>query len=257
MGRSKKNAAKKVATNAIVTANANDGANSSNSDDGWSKEEEIRSLKDELYALRARVFNLENQVTILKTDQAIASTVNSRLVDQIDKLETYSRRNCVVLNNVPARADESQREIEGKVVQTLRDSGITQDVVRDIDKMHPIGKIHQNKQKIIIRFKSHSKRYSLYRNKKKLPPGIKLSPSLTKRRQQILHEAIEMVSSMHTVNFVFADIHGDLKIRLTEADKDGRFVLGFNSTEDLAQIIRGLDFCNFDVGSESESDSEI
>ena len=200
---------------------------------------------------------MENEITVLKTDLAVSSTVNSRLVDQIDKLETYSRRNCVVLSNVPARAAESQREIEGKVKQTLIDSGISQDIVRDIDKLHPIGKIHEDKRKIIVRFNSHSKRYTLFRNKEKLSPGLKLSPSLTKRRQNILFEAMHMVSSVHTVNFVFVDIHGNLKVRLTEADKDGRFVLNFTSTEDLAQIIGGLDFCKYDVGSESDSDSEI
>ena len=254
MGRGKKNTVKKVTANNVTH---NDGTSSSKSDDGWSKDDEIRFLKDELLSLRARVDMMENEITVLKTDVAISSTVNSRLVDQIDKLETYSRRNCVVLSNVPANANESPREIEGKVKQTLIDSGISKDIVRDIDKLHPIGEIHKNKQKIIIRFNSHSKRYTLYRNKKKLPPGLKLSPSLTKKRQNILSEAMEMVSSVNTVNFVFADIHGDLKVRLTEADKNGRFVLNFTSIDDLAQIIRGLDYCNFDVGSESDSDSEI
>ena len=67
---------------------------------------------------------------------------------------------------------------------------------------------------------------------------------------------------IHCVNFVFADIHGDLKVRLTEADSNGRYVQNFNSIEDLAEIIRGLDFSEFDMGSEGsvserESDSEL
>ena len=68
---------------------------------------------------------------------------------------------------------------------------------------------------------------------------------------------MEMVSPIPTVNFVFADIHGDLKVRLTEADKNGRFVFKFNSTEDLIQIIGGLDYYKYDVGNESDSYREF
>ena len=92
MGRSKKNTAKKVSVNNITQ---NDGSSSSKSDEGLSKNDEIRFLKDELFSLRARVESMENEITVLKTDLAISQTVNSRLVDQIDKLESYSRRNCV------------------------------------------------------------------------------------------------------------------------------------------------------------------
>ena len=100
----------------------------------------------------------------------------------------------------------------------------------------------------------------MYRNKDKLQPGIKISPSLTTRRKKILTEAHDLVSSVSSVHFVYADIHGDLKVRFNEADKDGRYVVKFNTTDDLAEIIRGLDFSEMDVGSvfsDVESDSEI
>ena len=266
MGKGKKNTEKKVNISAVKSNNINCLNDGSVCFDTWSNNEEIPSLKNELSSLRARVESLENQVVVLKSEQAITSTINSRLVDHIDKLDAYSRRSCLVLSNAPAVSNESSSEIERKVRKTLAESGLSHGVVNNIDKLHPIGEIRGNKQKIIIRFKSHSSRYNLYRNKKKLPSNIKVSPSLTKRRQKILSEANEMINRTpeirSSVNFVFADIHGDLKVRLNEADKTERYVLNFNSTEHLAEIIRGLDFCEFDVGSEgsdseSVSDSEL
>ena len=256
MGKGRKNPTKKGNFNAI---NANHSLSDSSDDGLIAKDEEIRFLRDELLTLKARVTKLENQVIILKSEQAIVSTVNSRLVDEIDNLESYSRRNCLVIRNVPVVENESPHDIEEKVKQVFSSAGITRDVINDIDKLHPIGGIKGNKRKVIVRFNSHSKRYDLYRNKKKLPSDIRVSPSLTKRRQKKLSEAIDMVSSIDSVAFVFADIHGDLKVRLNEADKNGRYVLKFNSTEHLAEIIRGLDFSTIDVGSErcSDSDSEI
>ena len=107
----------------------------------------IRSLKNELSALRARVESLENQVLVLKSDQPIISTVNTCLVEQIDKLEAYSRRNCVVLSGVLAVASESSSEIERKVKKTLSDSGISHGVINNIDKLHQSAKSVQISKK--------------------------------------------------------------------------------------------------------------
>ena len=132
MGRSKKSISKKGNNTASPNNTSIDGSGSIKSDDEWKKDDEIRSLKDELFALRARVAKLENELVIVKTDQAISSVVNTRLTNKIDQLETYSRRNCVVLSNVPVEADESSGETEAKVKQALTDSGIAHDIVRDI-----------------------------------------------------------------------------------------------------------------------------
>ena len=62
----------------------------------------------------------------------------------------------------------------------------------------------------------------------------------------MLYEAREMVKGISTVNFVFADLNGDLKVRFNEADRGGRFVFGFKSVDDLAMLIRGLDYHRFE-----------
>ena len=61
-----------------------------------------------------------------------------------------------------------------------------------------------------------------------------------------MFDARNMIEGNANINFVYAAPNGDLKVRLNEADKDGRYVFNFHSSDDLAEIIRGLDFRIYD-----------
>ena len=53
----------------------------------------------------------------------------------------------------------------------------------------------------------------------------------------------------HVVNFVFADVNGDLKARFHDPDERGRYVSPFESITDLAELIRGRDFRTWDANA--------
>ena len=112
-------------------------------------------------------------------------------------------------------------------------------VVNQIDKLHRIGKTRERNgkktQDIIIRFKSHRARYEVY-EKRKSSNNIKIKPNLTKKRQILRYDATQLVENNEKVEFVYADIHGDIKVRLVNLHK-GKYVHNFNSIEELEDLL--------------------
>ena len=50
------------------------------------------------------------------------------------------------------------------------------------------------------------------------------------------------MTNIPEIAFTFADVFGDLKIRLKQPHKEGSYLLSFNSIDDLSHIIHSLDF---------------
>ena len=75
-------------------------------------------------------------------------------------------------------------QINKKVVKIIKDELNLPNVVDDVDKLHCMGKIKQRNgkktQDIIIKFKTHTSRYSIY-NERKKDRNIKIAPNLIKR----------------------------------------------------------------------------
>ena len=209
-----------------------------------------KNINDELENLKRRIDAMGNEIMVLKSKQAISERITDRLRNELDKANQYTRRNCVILSDVPVKRNEKPQELEEKVKTIMGEAGINNDIINDIDKLHPVGKTRQNKQKIIIRFRSHSKRYAFFAKRKSLQNN-RVTPALTRSRNKLLSMAKQLVKGIHVVNFVYADINGDIKVRFKEADKQGRFVFGFSSFDDLACLICGLDYdCYSSDGSD-------
>ena len=106
-----------------------------------------------------------------------------------------------------------------------------------MDKAHRLGKIKEQNgkkhQDIIVRFKSHSARYKLY-SKRKTLKNVKVSPNLTKKRSKLLYDAVELTKNIENDDwgFVYANIHGDLLLRLQEKYQ-GKHYYSFDSLESL------------------------
>ena len=143
---------------------------------------EVKLLKQEISEMKLRMELLEQEIIRLKSDQAISSRVNDCLRDSIDVLEQYSKRSCVIIKDVPVAGNEGSTATARKVVKIMEDSGISQEVINDIDKLHPVSAVQRNNQKFIIKFKSHSKWYELFRKRKQLKSNLRVSSALTKRR---------------------------------------------------------------------------
>ena len=163
------------------------------------------------------------------------------------EIEAYSRRPCLILSEIQKPKKESRENIKTSVLENLQKIGLPlKEIDRNIDKLHRVGRFdHETQtQPIIVKFRTYSFKEKIYHQWKKLAKGIKISPSLTKRRSDILQQVqhIKEESSNDSPNeegivkFAFADAHGTLKIVLTKSYKN-RHVFAFDSVLEYFQIV--------------------
>ena len=201
----------------------------------------IEELKKRIDALEEKNKDLEERFGQLQEKQIITSHVNSMLVEEVDRLNQYTRRSSVVLRNIFAPEKETVYQAEEKAKAIIVDMGL-QEVLPDFDKAHRLGKIKDIKgkkhQDIIVRFKSHSSRYKVYNNRK-AAKNVRISPHLTLLRNKLLAGAINFTNeniNRESWGFVFANEHGDLLVRLSDKYK-GKHYFPFNSLDSLADIL--------------------
>ena len=77
----------------------------------------------------------------------------------------------------------------------------------------------------------------MYGGKKKLQNGVKINPDLTPKRSNVLYKSTNLVKDVEGVEFTFANIHGDLCVRLSTAHND-KHVWKFESIPDLRKILQ-------------------
>ena len=85
----------------------------------------IEKLNSQVDTLNKKVDNLEEQVkelSPLKNEvkklvdiNAVATKVSDNLSKELERLQQYSRRNCLVLENIPLTKKESLKDLESKV----------------------------------------------------------------------------------------------------------------------------------------------
>ena len=168
--------------------------------------DEMEALKNELNSVKNTVKDLELTVIKLKSDVAVSQQVTSLLKKEVDRQQQYTRRSCLLFKNIPTHDNETIEEVEEKVRQEISqcfsDGNLTNTVVHDLDKAHRVGPKDGVKQDIIVRFKSHSKRTLLYKNRNK-NKNIKIRPSITKHRSTILYDAQQMIDPVENFDFCF------------------------------------------------------
>ena len=103
-------------------------------------------------------------------------------------------------------------------------------------------------QPIIVKFKTHSFKEKIFHQQKKFAKVIKISPSLTKRRSDILQQVQYIIKEESSddspnekgiVKFAFVDVHGTLKIVLTKPYKN-RLVFAFDSVLEYFQLVNNV-----------------
>ena len=200
----------------------------------------VEDLKRQIEELISKNNSLEARVTQLEEKQIISAHVNELLNKEVDRLNQYTRRSNLVIRDMFVPENETVENVEHKVVKMIEKLNLP-DVSRDFDKAHRLGKVKEingkKHQDVIVRFKSHSARYKLYSKRKEMN-NVRISPNLTKARSKLLNEAVEITRNIQRSDwgFVFANLHGDLLIRLTEKHK-GKQYFDFDSIESLSKTL--------------------
>ncbi len=166
---------------------------------------------------------LAKRVDELESYQITSMNVNEKLRNHIDSLDQYGRRANLVIKHVPVPDDENIKDLEGTMRDFLQKELGIENVSKEIDKIHRIGKPKSfsgvKQQNVIIRFRSHAARYKAYKNRQK-SNKIKVVPNLTKHRENTLFEAKSVVESIEEIKFAYSDVHGDLRVLFKDKMED-------------------------------------
>ena len=113
----------------------------------------------------------------------------------------------------------------------------------DVDKFHRLGPIKQNSQEVILKFKTHSAKENFYLHRKNVKrKNIKIRPSLSPARKELLDQSSDILEDYFNYemknppHFVFADVHGNLKVKMSKKVHKKMF-LNFSSIIHLCNII--------------------
>ena len=92
-------------------------------------------------------------------------------------------------------------------------------------------------QNVIVRFKSHSSRYACLMKKKEMKCK-KIAPNLTRKRSKLLFDTTNIIKDklLTQIEFAFANINGDLHVRLAEPI-EGSKVHPFSSLKQLDDFL--------------------
>ena len=139
-------------------------------------------------------------------------------------------------------ANETQEQLESKVNKVIENDLNLKSAAKDIDKLHRTGKVTtkngKKTQNVIIRFKSHTSRYQVYYERKKLKT-IKISPNLNQKRGKLWYDASKITENVDGIDFIYADAHGDLRFK-TSSQHNGKQNFKFESLDHLEEIYTAL-----------------
>ena len=140
------------------------------------------------------------------------------------------------MEGVPVVEDETVDQVETSTKTVLVDNfGFTKETIDfEFDKA-------QNSQKTIVKFRSHgfqSKLYKIRKNGKN--KMIKVRPSLTKRREDLLFDTISNLEGVPNFHFAFADGNGNIKVRTIAKVKNKQY-FNIHNTKDISDLLLFLD----------------
>ena len=98
------------------------------------------------------------------------------------------------------------------------------------------------KQSTVVRFRCHAFKEKVYRKQKEIKgKEIKVKLLLTKRRTRTIKYAHQITENNAEVNFVYADMNGNLKIRLHNSIGN-KYVYEFKPKEELHELFNKFDW---------------
>ena len=218
------------------------------------KQQHMTILFQKINKLTSRVDFLEGRVTQLQAEISISSQVNTVLEAQLDDLQQYQRRSCMIVDGIKPTIKETTEDLMMKIRKAVTEKLIdekgidsnnplsTKDFNDNSDKCHRIGPIRDGKQAAIIKFKSHSFREKAYELQKKIKTsGIRFRVSLTNQRVKLLEKANGLVSDHlynyeNLIKFAYADANGNLRFLLNKRFK-GKWTYKFTSEPDMMNLL--------------------
>ena len=170
-----------------------------------------------LEELLKKIGKLEDKVAELESELIVTRNVNELLSQEVDDLQQYQRRACVTLDGITPSEHETTEEITKKTKNVmLKNLNFSEkEVDIELDKCHRLGPTRDGKQSTIVRFRLHVFKENVCQKQKEIKrKKIKVKLSLTKHRTKTIKHAHQITENNAEVKFVYADMNGNLKLRL-------------------------------------------
>lgn len=139
---------------------------------------EIDEMKDQIKALEDKFESLKHEVIRAKSDNTAS---RAELEEKVDRLDQYTRRNCIRIYGVAETNDENPEEV---IVNTIQEKMNIKVLLNEIERCYRIGRNEGRKiRPIIIKFASYKTKEKIFVQKKVLKgSGITIGEDLTRHR---------------------------------------------------------------------------
>ncbi len=176
----------------------------------------------------------------------VKDRVSDELKQQLTKVQQYTRRPNVTILGIEKEKGEKFGDLKGKIEKLVTNvsPSLSMD---DIDKFHRDGPADGGDQAVIVRFKTHTDKENFYKEgraklKELNDHRIKIRPNLCRERKNLLDSAVAFVDTypkdtFNPPDFVFADVHGNIKVKMKERPKRG-MIFEITSLNRLGWIIQ-------------------
>ena len=204
-----------------------------------------------------RLNRLEGEIQRLESLVFVQKRVSEHLRDEVDRLQQFTRRPCVVIRGIDKDRNESPDELRTKVEKVI-DSVESSTKMGDVDKFHRNGRFRDGKQEVIVRFNSHSAKEVFFKGRKS-QNDVQIYPSLTKKNLTLLHEARDLLEEynyktsnvMNPPEAIFADVHGDIQIKFQKKTANGKYIK-IRSLDQLALVLETSESCEEKLNYDGE-----
>ena len=143
----------------------------------------VEVLQGIISSLENEVETLENKMVVLESTLEVSQNTSNKLSPEVDNLHQYSWRNCLIVSGIPIKHGESTADLKWSIEKNVLKNGVSKEFFDyKFDKVHRVGAADDNKQNIIVHFRSHQFSSELYYAWKKIKnKKIGLKPSLSKK----------------------------------------------------------------------------
>ena len=219
-------------------------------------ERQMLNLLEDSKEKDRRLKKMEEQIIQLEADElrnasylSVQRNVSTLLSNRVAQLEQYTRRYSVIVSGIERKAGENKDSLRTEIDSLIQEAGSTTKI-SDVDKFHRNGPRQGVQQDIIVRFKSHEAKEAFYKKRKSISSRqVWVKPSLSSYNSNLLKEAKELIKPLtsnastydNPPEFVFANIHGDLQVKLARETNEGSMFYSFNTIQKLYEILNKAD----------------
>lgn len=205
---------------------------------------QFASMSNDIFSLNTKMDSLQNEnrdlkIKVTENDNKIAHLEKElyKALNETGDLESYVRRQCLVINNLKPQVGKTDLELFLDLCSTnFNDLNITSDTISKLHRLPRNPNTQTDTEKslaLVVKFVKDMTRDSLFKNKRNLKgKGVTITELLTSKRSHLLSKCIEKIPYDPLTRAIWTD-NGRILVKLGNT----RPVL-IKTPDDLEKLIR-------------------